>query len=136
MTNDLFNCSLEEWQTELSGVRFTHAGLTCEMLRHYQFGYWLAHVNVPKDHPLSGVDYRNVDDIEVHGGLTLAGPLSQGGNWWFGFDCGHDGDMSPFNRTSHHDGGYYRNMNYTRFQTERLAEQLARYAEETDADQN
>ena len=38
-------------------------------------------------------------DVDVHGGLTFAKlePCEEhedGQGWWFGFDCGHAGDMS------------------------------------------
>lgn len=38
-----------------------------------------------------------IEKIEVHGGLTYAGPGQNefSKEWWFGFDCGHAFDLSP-----------------------------------------
>ena len=62
--------------------------------------------------------------FEVHGSLTYAGEREPGKTWWFGFDCGHAGDLSPGRGV---DGdGIYRTLTYARAETERLADQLAR----------
>lgn len=72
--------------------------------------------------------------ISVHGGLTFAsGPVDWlpaiNHAWWFGFDCGHAGDITP---RSFKEGwcteGVYRDIAYVREQVKGLAEQLARYS--------
>lgn len=64
--------------------------------------------------------------ISVHGGLTFSGEgggeIWLSGYWWFGFDAAHYGDMVP--KICSKDG-IYRDMEYMRHETERLAEQLA-----------
>jgi hypothetical protein len=56
-----------------------------------QMGHRCGYVGVPKDHPLFGKDYGDVD-ADVHGGLTYAGhgdyPVESNLHW-FGFDCAH-----------------------------------------------
>jgi hypothetical protein len=37
-----------------------------------------------------------IGKVEVHGGLTYAGPgITHKDEWWFGFDCAHAGDLCP-----------------------------------------
>lgn len=73
--------------------------------------------------------------FEVHGGITWDGPYPGGhpereaeGLWWYGFDCAHAGDLSPryaLAAIGDFPGHQWRDQNYARRQTERLAEQLA-----------
>lgn len=62
--------------------------------------------------------------FDVHGGITFTGPAywDHELGWWFGFDCGHAGDLSP--RLGTMSGDVYRNMPFVRAQCESLAEQL------------
>ncbi len=83
--------------------------------------------------------------IQVHGGLTFSsacrGPIchvpAEGepeNVWWFGFDCIHSGDISPFDAVMARDrpewfyklNGHdvYRDIVYARAETESLADQL------------
>lgn len=65
--------------------------------------------------------------LRVHGGITWdANHCATGepdGNWWFGFDCAHSGDLTP---KYPHAGDVYRDMAYARAETESLADQIAR----------
>jgi hypothetical protein len=60
-------------------------------------GWGNGYVAVPKEHPLYGKDYNNID-IDAHGGLTYASdysdwmPKEVEGMWIIGFDCAHYGD--------------------------------------------
>ena len=56
-----------------------------------------------------------------HGGLTYGS-----GNGWFGFDCAHAGDWSPY-RSEPIDGGKYRTVAYAKAECKRLAKQLWEY---------
>lgn len=70
--------------------------------------------------------------IDVHGGLTYAADhcpkREPNGDWWFGFDCAHAGDLVP----GYSDiglgmlggGDVYRDEVFVRAECERLAEQL------------
>lgn len=73
----------------------------------------------------------NLDDggridllIDVHGGLTFSGKLRGAAGYWFGFDCAHAGDYSPY-RGRWMDDETYRDIEYVRTECRRLAEQLA-----------
>ena len=73
--------------------------------------------------------------FNVHGGLTYSGScvgrichVPREGEpdsvWWFGFDCGHVGDLSPGHVARDSDGGEYRTVAYVRKEVESLARQL------------
>jgi hypothetical protein len=75
-----------------------------------------------------------INHIGVHGGLTFAGDRdADPGLHWFGFDCGHGGDLRPaMEVVMRHIGppppGWrevYRTLDYVREQCAGLARQLA-----------
>lgn len=93
-------------------------GLPCLIVRN-RFGTLCGYVGVTKGHIFyerSYSSYRESDPergespedrIEVHGGLTYSGECqvnvchepelgASHDVWWFGFDCGHAWDISPF----------------------------------------
>lgn len=55
-------------------------------------GYYCGYVDLPFTHPFYGEDYRDLDELEVHGGLTFSGYLDFSDEYLLGFDCGHGGD--------------------------------------------
>lgn len=75
----------KEWVTR-AGLRAKCVVVAFSGGDHHRCGY----VEVPSGHPLFGADYSGVE-VSVHGGLTFAGPMENGGSW-FGFDCAHYGD--------------------------------------------
>ena len=77
----------EEWVHELTGYK-------CTVRRHQTLGSLNGYVAVPKGHRVWGKGYDDVD-VEVHGGLTYADEDKETGEWVFGFDCSHAGDISP-----------------------------------------
>lgn len=75
--------------------------------------------------------------IKVHGGLTYSNwgfdPIPRDGEWWFGFDCAHLGDLVPYGGLTYsnygmadREGDIYRDESYVRAECEGLAEQLAK----------
>lgn len=74
--------------------------------------------------------------IDVHGGITFAADNLYGieknifGDlWWFGFDTAHAGDLKPFQtdidrKYSYHDDSVYRDFEYVKSETIKLADQL------------
>lgn len=70
-----------------------------------------------------------------HGGLTYSGPTCPGkrdddrATWWFGFDCGHLGDLIPMMEDIYArvygEPSVYRNVEFVRMTCEQLAEDLA-----------
>ena len=64
--------------------------------------------------------------LEAHGGITFADKIKDldETKWWFGFDCAHNGDLSPYYSGSFRQGTY-RDIEYVKAETNRLAEQLA-----------
>ena len=54
--------------------------------------FYSGYVEIPKGHTLYQVDYYDLQDIDVHGGLTFSGYLDFSDEYLIGFDCGHGGD--------------------------------------------
>lgn len=86
-----------------------------------------------------GKDYSEVE-AEVHGGLTFANAcqgqeenpfgichIPEAGRpekvWWFGFDCAHCFDLSPWYRVAEDD--VYRTLEYVKGECAQLARQLS-----------
>src|SRR5689334_4274836 len=77
--------------------------------RNMERGYWYGYVGLnPRFTKLYGLDHDNeiFDKISVHGGLSFSGRLDRDstfhcksnrccGKWYYGFDCGHFGDVVP-----------------------------------------
>lgn len=138
-----------EWQNEPDRLEFEHSGFPCLLLRNIAVtGSWCGYVALPPSHPYFEKSYDDIDeDLEVHGGLTYNShcqgdichkpKTDESDNvWWLGFDCAHFGDLSPrlaalmdslyspflpFNE-------HYKNLNYVKRETEKLAKQLAEVA--------
>jgi hypothetical protein len=111
-------------------MRFTHSGLEC-MTKLSPVGIPCGYVAVPESHPDYGKHYDDLEDIEVHGGLTFSGYWENlcDGLWYFGFDCGHADDIdNPPDIVPEypHRLRYNKSMGYVERQTRRLAEQLAK----------
>jgi hypothetical protein len=134
------------WQTEPDRVDFTHAGLPCLAKRNH-WGSWCGYVAVPSGHPLHGMHFDHVVDVNVHGSLSYSdrcqhdlgichvpSPGEPDDVWWLGFSCDGTWDISPardaFGRTLGHapirfDECSYKTLDYVRAEIMRLAEQLA-----------
>jgi hypothetical protein len=137
-------------------------GLSCLALRNEHLGNWCGYVGVPEGHPLYHVAYSECPQhceaswcehvpegrFEVHGGLTYSAgcdeadpehgichvpePGQPDAVWWFGFDCAHCFDLSPYMAAREAAQGWpvidravYRDLNYVRGQCGDLARQLA-----------
>ena len=130
-------------------------GLACLIVRN-RMGGLCGYVGVSEGHPLFDVDYSSLDDYsagsphDVHGGLTFAGRCQTGPEekticrvapddglvWWFGFDCGHSGDLLPglaaaltpsMQRSLNEirQGDVYRDLAYVKAECATLARNLA-----------
>lgn len=143
------------WQDEPDKRQWTDpaTGLPCLIVRN-RGGNLCGYVGVSKGHPAYEADYCDVEDdvdIDVHGGLTFAGPCSEGSEhgichkvepgenddvWWLGFDCGHFQDLSPeMAAREKMDHGWepvgdpiYRDISYVENECTSLAKQLAEMA--------
>lgn len=132
-------------------------GLDCMIRRNAHSLNLCGYVGVPPGHPWHGKGYDNEDlnDVEVHGGLTFAapcppehddraichvpGPGRPDNVWWFGFDAGHFMDYQPGLASTLENlaladpkglphGSAYRNVEYMKNECRILAEQLAEAA--------
>lgn len=121
-------------------------GLAC-MVRRGPLGQWCGYVGVPPEHPWFGKDYSDALDldVDVHGGLTYAA-MCDGDEetgichvvdpgepelWWLGFDCGHAFDITPgmiSDTFPPMPGTVYRDLEYVKAETLRLALQIANAA--------
>lgn len=74
--------------------------LVCVIRRMEHSGVLNGYVGVNKEHPLFGIGYDDVDNINVHGGITFSGygllKNEDKSIWWFGFDTAHYNDVCPF----------------------------------------
>lgn len=86
-------------------------GLPCLAVRSDATGAWCGYVGVGKDHPMYQAAARDLDWLDVHGGLNFSGacmhtPEEEGvchvpaagesdDVWWLGFDCAHLNDLMP-----------------------------------------
>jgi hypothetical protein len=135
-----------QWQDEATG-------LPCLIHRAPVTGALCGYVGVPEGHPWFGRDYKELEDPNVHGGLTFSDfcypELGEHGEgichvvepgeddkvWWVGFDCSHAGDLSPrvgaLMRThgalARHESlpDTYRHLAYVREECRSLAQQAA-----------
>jgi hypothetical protein len=135
------------WDTEPDKVQWpdSDTGLPCLAVRNSS-GAWCGYVGCPEDHPLHGMGYDDVyaagHDIEVHGGLTFAGPCTPGtapgkgichipgegesdNVWWLGFDCAHYRDLMPAMSSMFQDEGIYRDWDYVKSECANLTRQIA-----------
>lgn len=141
------------WDQEPDKIQWPdHAtGFPCLAVRHSDRGHWCGYVAVPGEHPLFGKNYE-APDVEVHGGcLTYAracdaskseaegichvpGPGESDHVWWFGFDCAHAWDYSPYEMKLSNERGFpftigreasYKTLEYVKQQCKELAAQLA-----------
>lgn len=116
-----------QWQNEPNKENFDYAGLKCSILRD-KFLFLGGYVGLPKGHPCYGKHFRDVD-ATVHGGLTFSGrgdgDRREANYWWIGFYCDRPGDMVPSRPYADRGGEVYRDIDYVRQETRKLAEQLA-----------
>lgn len=115
---------------------FRYNDLWCVVQMINIFGQINGYVAVSKASHLYGKNYDDLN-VSVHGGLTYSKEslnvidqdcLDQ--LWWFGFDTAHSGDLKPFqtdiDRKYLFEGDEYRDFNYVKEQTIRLAEQISK----------
>lgn len=145
-----------EWDGEPDRISWINeeVGYPC-IIRRGPTGAWCGYVGIPKDHPLHGKDYDKIYnyeteegvDIEIHRGLTFSDECSgdhitgvchdktDDDVWWFGFDCAHGGDLMPAFLHIYKNAGVdikvigdsYKNVEYVKSETEKLAKQLKEY---------
>lgn len=116
------------WSVEPDHLQWVHNGLRCVIRRNHS-GALCGYVGVDKQNRFYETDYNDVD-FDVHGGVTfsdfstrMGAEESDGDLFWFGFDCAHAGDVVP-SLKHHFDVDVYRDIDYVKQQTERLADQL------------
>lgn len=138
------------WDSEPDKAHWIAHGLDCLILRG-RHGSLCGYVGVPEAHPLFGKHYSEAGEIEAHGGLTFADrcnpsekehgichPEEGAANavvWWLGFDCAHCDDLSPAIQPMlpphlrSPEWEAYRDFEYVKAETDRLAQQLAEKGE-------
>jgi hypothetical protein len=97
-------------------------------IRRGPVGALCGYIGVPKGHPWFEVDYSALDSVDVHGGLTFSGKLTQVDQllWWLGFDCAHSYDVWPVSyRLTAFPGATYKTVDFVVRQLSKLAEQAA-----------
>lgn len=122
-----------KWELEPNELRFEHVGLKCLVIRANHLGHLNGYVG------MNGID-STLDSLEakidVHGGVTFFQPISNLPDMLsahfkdcthvVGFDTAHYSDLVPyfFSKGMQVGDGTYRDMEYVKEQTEKMAEQL------------
>lgn len=147
------------WDTEPDKIQYQDeaTGYPCLIVRN-RYGALCGYTGIPDTHPWHGHDYTDLPaQIEVHGGLTFAGPchdhpdegrgichIAAPGEpdnvWWYGYDCAHHLDIAPgMDATLRtigaapetrpmRSGEAYRDVTYVKAQNALLAAQLHGHA--------
>ena len=106
----------KEWVTE--------SGLKAAVLFVHE-SHYCGYVILDKDHPWYEDSYDAHYDLDVHGGLTFAGNISdiapKGEVWALGFDAAHIGDATSFCSSP---GDVFRDLDYMITECESLARQI------------
>jgi hypothetical protein len=145
--------NLGPWSTEPNSAEWQAYGLECCIIRAPNLGSLCGYAGVPKSHPLyrresSLYIYRKVENslnyvvgfgfvgepeyqdigLDVHGGVTFVQASAHNDLWWFGFDCAHSNDLTPFKRNKYSlSFQTYRDFVYVTEQTNSLAKQLSEF---------
>lgn len=115
------------WDNEPDEVRWKYKGMLCYIMRGdkaHLNGNLTGYVQLQKDHPLVGNPNEDLGMFMVHGGVTFCGTIRKDKSWWVGFDTAHGGDMLIGFQGPSFSTGTYKDINYVKKETEKLAEQL------------
>lgn len=78
-------------------LKFKYKGYTCEIKRtSLSLLHLCGYVTLDRNNKLYGKkwDDEEIENLEVHGGITFAEPTKKG-KWQIGFDCAHYDDVLP-----------------------------------------
>jgi len=121
---------LAKVQREPNYEVFEYKGYKCMIRRNMHMGTLCGYVGLSKSHPLFRQGYNEIEDMEVHGGLTFADfwDDENDGLWYLGFDCAHAGDFMPFMedhmpRLTPYLGDSYKDIEYVRGQIKKLVDE-------------
>lgn len=143
------NIKNKVWENEGKTYGFVdkEKGYGCFIYRHPRRGHLCGYVDIPRSHPLYGIDHANeifdmiAGDIKVHGGVSFTGRLNNPYNnkelpdylddehdWLIGFDCNHIEDYAPFRPCDEREvielKQEYRDAGYVVDECKKLAKQL------------
>ncbi len=142
-----------EWLNEPDKAQWINKSnqLDCLIVRN-DIGALCGYVGIPPTHKYFKTDYSDINNLNVHGGLTFSGMCrasedesvgichieSLAANkivWWLGFDCAHCCDRVPptcsfISGVSglEDSNSSYKTFAYVKNETESLAEQLTAYS--------
>lgn len=141
---DRTNWESGPWDEETDKDQFFYKDYPCLIIRNHG-GALCGYVGVSPNHPYHELGYGDLDNIDVHGGLTYAGKEVGQDNWeatsfgekvrttlggkgyWFGFDCAHGFDVVPRYVSEgypSYDDQVYKDMVYVRKQIRKLVNQF------------
>lgn len=83
--------------THTKELEWIHNGIQCVIFA-ISFGHRCGYVKVPVGNKYHNKSYNEIEDIEIHGGLTYSEPYLveepvKEDDWWIGFDCAHLNDI-------------------------------------------
>ena len=117
----------KKWLYEQDYFRGTYSGYEYVIKRMSHLGNLCGYVKVKSKWLENKGDYEFFEDIiDVHGGVTYFSTLFlEGGEYWVGFDCAHDGDILPYMyKNSQLNYSEYRDLRYVRKECKRMIKQL------------
>jgi len=97
-----------EWTGEPDLLEFEAYGFKCQAKRHDSMGHLCGYITVDGTHPWHALTYNDLNDVDVHGGLTYSDDKPN--YTTFGFDCAHAGDLVP--KMCELKGGHYSDETY------------------------
>jgi hypothetical protein len=118
---------IKEWEKEPDHEEWIdkETGYKCEIKRHPEVKHLCGYVYLPESHPDYGKEYDDID-IVIHGDLTYGGS-SDYIKGKFGFDCAHDGDLTPTILSVYPEAAQrniYRNWDYVKNEVLNMAKQF------------
>ena len=123
---------LGEWSGEPDWIEFEVYGFKCYAKRHDSMGHLCGYIVVDGTHPWHALTYNDLNDVEVHGGLTYSSAMPN--YTTFGFDCAHAGDLVPKMHAlkgGHYSDETYKGMGYVVGELIKLAKQAKEASDES-----
>jgi hypothetical protein len=105
------------WKNEANAYTGFYKDIPWAIIRVPNIGHLSGYVVVPTE-----CHWRDVKDLDVHGGITYGPQKDEEDNTWIGFDCAHPDDICPLMPIKQH--GTYKTKDYVLSQIHSFIDQL------------
>lgn len=102
MNKSDFDLLLAKVKQEGNKKVFEYKGYNCIIRRIMKSGHLCGYVEIPENNKLYEKSYKEIEDIDVHGGITFSDwgfgedKDFSSEKWYIGFDLHHAYDLAPF----------------------------------------